>query len=187
LRGSRGGLILCRKDHAKLIDAAVFPGLQGGPHMNNVAGTAVTLKKAAEPEFRTYAEQVLKNARVLAAVLVNAGASLVTGGTDNHMLVVDTIQSFGIDGRLAEETLDRVGITTNKQVIPDDPRPPLRPSGIRLGTPACTTRGMRETEMELLAGWMISALRDHEDPSRLAAIGAEVKACCAGFPVPGLV
>ncbi|MFL6654950.1 MAG: serine hydroxymethyltransferase, partial [Sulfurifustis sp.] len=141
LRGPRGGLILCRRQHASLIDASVFPGLQGGPHMNNVAGAAITFKKAAEPAFRDYAQQILKNAKTLASVFVAEKATLITGGTDNHMLVVDTMQSFNLDGKRAEEVLDRIGITTNKQVIPDDPRPPLRPSGIRLGTPACTTRG----------------------------------------------
>jgi len=142
LRGPRGGLILCRKDLAKAIDGAVFPGLQGGPHMNNVAGAAITFKKASQPEFRDYAISVLKNAKALSAALLAEGVELVTGGTDNHMLVIDAVKSFGIDGKIAEETLDKIGITTNKQVIPDDTRPPLRPSGIRLGTPACTTRGM---------------------------------------------
>ena len=139
----------CRKDLAKAIDASVFPGLQGGPHMNNVAGAAITFKKAAEPAFRTYAEQVLANAQALARGLLDQGASLITGGTENHLMVIDTVASFGLDGRAAEEALDRIGIATNKQVIPDDPRPPLRPSGLRCcracrwppaPTPAATTR-----------------------------------------------
>ncbi len=186
LRGPRGGLILTRKAHAKIIDAAVFPGLQGGPHMNNVAGAAITFKKAAEPEFRAYAVQILKNARALAAALTGRGVVLVTGGTDNHLLVIDTVASFGLDGRAAEEALDRIGITTNKQVIPDDPRPPLRPSGIRLGTPACTTRGMDEADMAALADWMTLVLRNPADDALTARIHAEVMALCRRHPVPGL-
>jgi glycine hydroxymethyltransferase len=186
LRGPRGGLILCRKALAKTIDAAVFPGLQGGPHMNNVAGAAITFKKAAEPEFRAYAAQILKNARALAEALAGQGVVLVTGGTDNHLLVIDTVASFGLDGRAAEEALDRIGITTNKQVIPDDPRPPLRPSGVRLGTPACTTRGMDEADMAMLAGWMAQALRAPEDAALTEKLRAEVTALCRRHPVPGI-
>jgi glycine hydroxymethyltransferase len=186
LRGPRGGLILCRKTIAKAVDAAVFPGLQGGPHMNNVAGAAITFKKAAEDDFRIYAAQILKNARALAQALIDQGVSLVTGGTDNHLLVIDTVASFGLDGRAAEEALDRIGITTNKQVIPDDPRPPLRPSGVRLGTPACTTRGMAEAEMIALAGWMVQALRDPDDGTMIERTRAEVTALCRRHPVPGI-
>src|SRR5476649_2173453 len=160
LRGPRGGLILSKKEHASRIDAAVFPGLQGGPHMNNVAGAAVTFRKAAEPAFKTYAHAILRNAKTLAKALMDEGAKLITDGTDNHLLVIDTVASFGLDGRAAEEALDRIGITTNKQIIPDDPRPPLRPSGVRLGTPACTTRGMDEADMARIAGWMTAVLRN---------------------------
>ncbi len=186
LRGPRGGLILCRKQHAKAIDASVFPGLQGGPHMNTIAAVAVTLRKAAEPAFREYALQVLRNAKTLAAALLEAGLALVTGGTDNHMIVLDTIASFGLDGREAERVLDEVGITTNKQVIPDDPRPPLRPSGIRIGTPACTTRGMREVEMGLIAGWIVETLHAAGEPERLPRLGREVRGFCEKYAVPGL-
>ena len=186
LRGPRGGLILSRKEYAKQIDAAVFPGLQGGPHMNNVAGAAVTFRKAAEPEFRTYAEQTMKNAKVLAKALTDAGASLITGGTDNHMMVVDCVKSFGIDGRLAQEALDRIGVTANKQVIPDDPLPPVRPSGLRLGTPACTTRGMGEDDMKRIAGWIITTLRAPEDEAALTKTHAETVEFCRRFPVPGI-
>ncbi len=186
LRGPRGGLILCRKEHAKAIDASVFPGLQGGPHMNNVAGAAITFRKAAEPEFRTYAAQVLANARTLAAGLTAADVALVTGGTDNHLLVIDTVLSFGLDGREAERVMDRIGITTNKQVIPDDPRPPLAPSGLRLGTPACTTRGMDEGDMARIAGWIVDALRHPRDEDGLHRIGTEVRALCRRYPVPGI-
>ncbi|MBN9530962.1 MAG: serine hydroxymethyltransferase [Alphaproteobacteria bacterium] len=186
LRGPRGGLILCRKDHARAIDASVFPGLQGGPHMNNVAGAAITFRKAAEPEFRTYAAQVLANARTLADSLIAADVALVTGGTDNHLLVIDTVLSFGLDGREAERVLDRIGITANKQVIPDDPRPPLAPSGVRLGTPACTTRGMGEAEMRRIAGWIVEALRHARDEDTLDRLAGDVRALCRRYPVPGI-
>ena len=186
LRGPRGGMILCRKPFAKTIDKSVFPGLQGGPHMNAVAGIAVTLEKAQTAEFRDYAAQVLANAQALAQGLMAAGVKLVTGGTDNHMIVVDTMLSFGLDGRTAEEALDQVQITTNKQIIPDDPNPPLRPSGIRIGTPAATARGMKEPEMTQLAGWMIRCLQTPEDEAVLNAVKAEVETLCQSFPVPGI-
>jgi glycine hydroxymethyltransferase len=186
LRGPRGGMILCKSSLAQKIDQAVFPGMQGGPHMNAVAGIAVTLKLAAQPAFRSYAQQVLANAQALAKELQQRGCKLVTGGTENHLMVVDTIQSFGIDGRVAEKALDDAGLTVNKQVIPDDPRPPLRPSGIRLGTPALTTRGMRESQMSQVAQWMVEAMRSHDDASRLAELHSGVKALCAQYPVPGL-
>ncbi len=186
LRGPRSGLILCRAEHRRKIDKAVFPGLQGGPHMNAVAALAITLGKALEPDFAIYARQVLTNAKVLAEELMNRGADLVTGGTDNHMMVLDTRKSFGIDGRVAEETLDKVSITVNKQLIPDDPRPPLRPSGIRLGSPAATTRGMEEPEMKLLAEWIIDALRRHGDDERLDAMRQDIERFCLRFPVPGV-
>ena len=186
LRGPRSGLILCRAEHRRKIDKAVFPGLQGGPHMNAVAALAITLGKALEPEFAVYARQVLTNAKVLAEELINRGAELVTGGTDNHMMVLDTEKSYGIDGRVAEETLDKVSITVNKQLIPDDPRPPLRPSGIRLGSPAATTRGMEEAEMKLLAEWIVDALRRHGDDERLDAMRQDIERFCLRFPVPGI-
>ena len=186
LRGPRSGLILCRAEHRRKIDKAVFPGLQGGPHMNAVAALAITLGKALEPEFAVYARQVLANAKVMAEELIDRGAELVTGGTDNHMMVLDTEKSFGIDGRVAEETLDKVSITVNKQLIPDDPRPPLRPSGIRLGSPAATTRGMEEAEMKLLAEWIVDALRRHSDDERLDAMRQDIERFCLRFPVPGV-
>jgi glycine hydroxymethyltransferase len=186
LRGPRGGMVLCTKKLAASIDKSVFPGLQGGPHMNVIAGIAITLGKALQPEFKEYAAQVLRNAKALADELLAAGGALVTGGTDNHMLVLDTVKSFGLDGRVAEETLDAISITTNKQIIPDDPNPPLRPSGIRIGTPAATARGMREADMRKLGGWITKALRAHGDAAALSALKAEVEAFCSGFPVPGL-
>ena len=186
LRGPRGGMILTKRDFRRDIDRSVFPGLQGGPHMNQVAGAAIALGKALQPAFKDYAAQVLANAQTLAAALMDGGAKLVTSGTDNHMMVLDCVASFGIDGRVAEEALDRVSITCNKQVIPDDPNPPLRPSGIRLGTPAATTRGMGEEQMQRLADWMLQALRHHDDAPALARLKEEVEATCRQFPVPGL-
>jgi len=186
LRGPRGGLILSKAEHAKKIDPAVFPGLQGGPHMNNVAGAAITFKKAAEPAFKSYAEAILRNAKALAAALMAEGAKLITNGTDNHLMVIDTFASFGLDGRAAEEALDRIGITTNKQIIPDDPRPPLRPSGVRLGTPACTTRGMDEDDMRQIAAWMVATLRAPNDTAAIEKRHNEVREFCRRFPVPGI-
>jgi glycine hydroxymethyltransferase len=186
LRGPRGGMILCKSKLAQKIDQAVFPGMQGGPHMNAVAGIAVTLKLAAQPAFRSYAQQVLANAQALARELQQRGCKLITGGTENHLMVVDTLQSFGIDGRVAEKALDDAGLTVNKQVIPDDPRPPLRPSGIRLGTPALTTRGMKEAQMSQVAQWIVDAMQSHENATKLEELHGAVKALCARFPVPGL-
>ena len=186
LRGPRGGMILCKKSLASRIDSAVFPGMQGGPHMNAVAGIAVTMKLAAEPAFKHYAQQVLINAQVLADELRSLGTHLITGGTENHLLVIDTVRSYDIDGRVAEGALDMAGLTVNKQVIPDDPRPPLRPSGIRLGMPAVTTRAMKEAQMKQIAHWMTRALKAPSDTTALAAIKHEVAALCRQFPVPGL-
>ena len=186
MRGPRGGMILCKAEHRKAIDKSVFPGMQGGPHMNVVAGVAITLGKALQPEFKQYCEQVLKNAQVLVQTLMENGAQLITGGTDNHMMVIDTVASFGINGRVAEETLDAVSITTNKQIIPDDTNPPLRPSGIRLGTPAATTRGMNEPEMRQLGQWIAKALKSHEDAAGIQSIREEVEGLCRQLPVPGI-
>jgi glycine hydroxymethyltransferase len=186
MRGPRGGLIVCKAEHAKGIDSSVFPGLQGGPHMNQVAATATALHLVDTPEFRAYAKQVLANAKALAAGLMKRNVHLVTGGTDNHLMVLDVSQSFGINGAVGETALDHAGLTTNKQVIPDDPNPPLRPSGVRMGTPAPTSRGMKEPEMELLARIIADALKGHDDPALLAKLRAETKELCARFPVPGL-
>ena len=186
LRGPRGGLILCKQQYAADIDKSVFPGLQGGPHMHTIAGIAVALGKAMEPEFKIYAAQILKNAKALAEELMSQGVKLITNGTDNHMMVIHTVTSFGIDGKVAEQVLDRIAITTNKQIIPDDPNPPLRPSGIRLGTPAATTRGMKEAEMRRIAGWIVRALRAHQDEAVLAGLRGEVEAFCSQYPVPGI-
>lgn len=185
LRGPRGGMILCRKELAKQIDSSVFPGLQGGPHMNSIAAAAITFRKAEDSSFKSYARQILTNARALGEGLSAAGVALVTGGTSNHMLVADTVASYGLDGKSAEQTLEKIGIATNKQVIPDDPNPPLRPSGIRLGTPACTTRGMTEAEMRQMALWIAEALAHRGDEVRLERIAGEVRNLSAKFPIPG--
>jgi glycine hydroxymethyltransferase len=179
-------MILCKEKFAKQIDASVFPGLQGGPHMNTVAAIAVTLGKALQPEFKEYGRQVLKNAQVLADTLLKNGARLITGGTDNHMMVVNTVESFGLNGTEAERILDSVSITCNKQIIPDDPNPPLRPSGIRLGTPCATTRGMCELEMEKIGSWIVNALKNSGNEECLRDLKKEVEAVCVKFPVPGL-
>jgi len=186
LRGPRAGMIMCKKEYAEAIDKSVFPGLQGGPHMHTIAAIAVALGKALEPEFKEYGKQVLSNAKTLAEEMMKSGVKLITDGTDNHMMVADTVQSFGIDGKLAEETLDKISITVNKQVIPDDPNPPLRPSGIRLGTPAATTRGMKEEEMKKLAAWIVLALQNHQNEEKLTEIKKEVEEFCVQFPVPGV-
>ncbi len=186
LRGPRGGMVLCKKEFATKIDKSVFPGLQGGPHMNAIAAIAVTLLKAQSDEFKQYAQQVLDNSKALAQGLIDRQASLITGGTDNHMMVMDTLVSYGLDGRVAEEALDKASITTNKQIIPDDPNPPLRPSGIRIGTPAATSRGMVESDMERLAEWIVACLTNADDSRKLDEVRGEVEAFCSKFPVPGV-
>ncbi|MDA0205300.1 MAG: serine hydroxymethyltransferase [Acidobacteria bacterium] len=186
MRGPRGGMILCKAEFAKTIDKSVFPGLQGGPHMNNICGIAITMGKALKPDFKDYCEKVLTNAQALASDLTGGGAKLVTGGTSNHMMVVDCVQSFDFNGKVAEKALDEVSITCNKQIVPDDPNPPLRPSGIRLGTPAATTRGFGVAEMKKLSDWMLRTLANPQDKSVLAAVKAEVEELCSRFPVPGI-
>ncbi|KKP36893.1 MAG: glycine hydroxymethyltransferase, glycine hydroxymethyltransferase [Candidatus Peregrinibacteria bacterium GW2011_GWF2_33_10] len=186
LRGPRAGMILCKEKYAQAIDKSVFPGLQGGPHMHTIAAIAVTLGKALQPEFKQYAKQILANAKTLAQILMDNGAKLITNGTDNHMMVMNTVESFGLGGKEAEQILDKISITTNKQVIPDDPNPPLRPSGIRLGTPAATTRGMKEAEMKMIGNWMVKALKNHQDENLLAQLKVEVEEMCNKFAVPGL-
>ncbi len=186
LRGPRGGLILAKKEYGPAIDKSVFPGLQGGPHMHQVAALATTLKLANTDDFKAYAKKVIENAAILAKGLMAGGAKLVTGGTDNHMMVVNTMEWLNMGGHIAEKTLDAVGITLNKQLVPDDPNPPLKPSGIRLGTPAATARGMGAQEMEILANLMIKALKAADQPEVLAALHQETKALCKKFPIPGL-
>lgn len=183
LRGPRGGMILCKKEFARAIDKSVFPGLQGGPHENNIAAKAVALGEALKPSFRIYAQQVVKNAKVLERELRKFKFFMEFGGTDSHMVLVDMIKSRGITGKQAEVALDTVGITINKNVIPDDPRSPSDPSGVRIGVSAITTRGMKEKEIIQITKWINDTLEQYENPKALIKIRKEVKALCKKFPI----
>ncbi|MGC2331612.1 MAG: serine hydroxymethyltransferase [Candidatus Acidiferrales bacterium] len=182
LRGPRGGLVLCREKYAKDLDRSTFPGIQGGPLMHIIAAKAVCLKEAMEPGFREYQRQVVANAKALAAGIARRGYRIVSGGTDNHLFLVD-IYSRGLTGADAQPALDRAGITINKNSIPFDPLPPMKASGIRMGTPAITTRGMREPEMEKIAGWIAEVLDHLGDASTEQRVRAEVAAFASNFPL----
>jgi glycine hydroxymethyltransferase len=198
LRGPRGGLILSKgtvgnplkapektlENIPTLIDRSIFPGMQGGPHMHVIAAKAVAFREALQPEFKDYAKQIVKNAAALADELKKQGFHLVTGGTSNHLILADVYKSFAIDGKIAEEALDKIGLTLNKNAIPDDTLPPFKPSGIRLGTPALTTRGLKEKDMAKVAEWMRAAIDNREDEAKLATLRAEVKDFVAKFPLP---
>ena len=183
LRGPRGGIAMCRAENAKALDRSVFPGTQGGPLMHVIAGKAIAFGEALRPEFRTYAMKVVENARTLAAELAKGGVKLVSGGTDNHLMLVD-VTPLGIGGKLAEETLDRCGITCNKNMIPFDERKPMDPSGIRLGTPALTTRGMGSDEMKQIAAWILGVLKSPGDEKLIATTKGQVAELAEQFPVP---
>jgi glycine hydroxymethyltransferase len=186
LRGPRGGMIVVREDAdiAKRINKAVFPGMQGGPHMHIIAAKAVAFKEALHPSFKTYAEQIVKNAKAMEIVFKANDVRLLCGGTDNHLLVADVYGSLGVTGQEAERVLDSVGITLNKNMIADEPRTAMDPSGIRFGTPAMTTRGMKEPQATELAELMIDALRQKDDSLRLSVIKEDVKKLCEAHPVP---
>lgn len=198
LRGPRGGLILSKgkvgnplKAPAKtleniptLIDRSIFPGMQGGPHMHSIAAKAVAFGEALKPEFKVYAAQIVKNAAVLADEMQKRGFQLITGGTSNHLILADVYKSFGIDGKVVEVALDKIGLTLNANSVADDPLPPFRPSGIRLGTPAITTRGMREQHMAQLAEWMKQAIDARDDEQTLLKLRNDVKAFTVQFPLP---
>lgn len=198
LRGPRGGLILSKgtvttplkapektiENIPTLIDRAIFPGMQGGPHMHAIAAKAVAFGEALQPEFKEYAKQVVVNARVLADELTARGFQLVTGGTSNHLVLADVYKSFGIDGKVAEEALDKIGLTLNKNAVPDDPLPPFKPSGIRLGTPALTSRGIKEDAMPKLAEWMKQAIERRSSEEKLQTIRQEVVEFLKDFPTP---
>lgn len=184
LRGPRGGMVLCRAAWEKKINSAVFPGVQGGPLMHVIAAKAVAYGEALRPEFKAYAEQTIANAQTLAAALQSAGFRIISGGTDNHLLLVDVTSKGGVTGKIAEKALDHAGITVNKNLIPFDQRPPLDPSGIRLGTPALTTRGMKEEEMKQVASWIDQALSRPEDTAALGRIAGAVRELAAAFPAP---
>ena len=185
LRGPRGAMIMCREQHAATIDKAVFPGLQGGPHNHTTAAIAVALKEAATPDFKRYAEQVVRNAKVLAQELLAKGFQLVSGGTDNHLILID-LTGKKITGKKGAQALDKAGIVTNYNTVPYDPRKPFNPSGIRIGTPSVTSRGMGENEMRLIAKWMDDAVTHSNDEAVLTKIAAEVREACRRFPAPGL-
>src|ERR1700678_2547241 len=182
LRGPRGGLILCREKYAKDLDRSTFPGIQGGPLMHIIAAKAVCLKEAAEPEFAVYQKQVVANAKALAAGMGKRGFRIVSGGTDNHLFLVD-VNSRGLTGSVAQPALDRAGITVNKNSIPFDPLPPMKAGGIRMGTPAVTTRGMREPEMEKIAGWIAEVLANLGDAATEQRVRAAVAALASQFPL----
>jgi len=183
LRGPRGGIAMCRAENAKALDRSVFPGTQGGPLMHVIAGKAVAFGEALKPEFKRYAQDVVDNARTLAACLASGGVNLVSGGTDNHLMLVD-VTPLGIGGKLAEEVLDRCGITCNKNMIPFDTRKPMDPSGIRLGTPALTTRGMGAAEMKQVAAWILRVLKAPSDEQVIATTKGDVAELADQFPVP---
>ncbi|MER3402685.1 MAG: serine hydroxymethyltransferase [Armatimonadota bacterium] len=182
LRGPRGGLILCKAEYASLIDKTVFPGLQGGPLMHQIAGKAVCFHEALQPEFKAYQRQVKANARALAHALQEHGFRLVAGGTDSHLMLID-LTGWGLTGKLAQQVLDWVHITTNKNMIPYDTQKPFVTSGLRVGTPAVTTRGMREPEMQEIARLIATALRHHQDETLLAQVRQQVHELTARFPV----
>ncbi len=198
LRGPRGGLILSKgtvssplkapektiENIPTLIDRAIFPGMQGGPHMHSIAAKAVAFGEALQPEFKEYAKQTVANAVALADALSERGFKLVTGGTSNHLVLADVYSSFGLDGKVVEEALDKINLTLNKNAIANDTLPPFRPSGIRLGTPALTTRGLKEKDMTQLAEWMSQAVAAHEDEGKLAELRSEVKEFALQFPLP---
>lgn len=187
LRGPRGGVILTRdEDIAKKIDKIVFPGLQGGPHMHTIAGKAVAFGEALQPEFQEYARKVIENAQAMAEVFRSRGVRMIAGGTDNHLLLIDTVSGFGVSGKECEEVLDSVHITLNKNAIPDDPRGAFDPSGIRLGTPAMTTRGFTKEEFKRTAELICEAIEQKDNAERIAEIAKEVNEMCEKYPVPGV-
>ena len=185
LRGPRSGFVLCKEAHAKAIDKTVFPGLQGGPLEHVIAGKAVCFLEAQQPAFKVYARQVVANAKALAETLVAGGVRLASGGTDTHLMLCD-VTSIGLTGKVAEATLDHAGITANKNMIPYDQRKPLDPSGVRLGTAALTTRGMKEAEMQQVGGWILNVLRHASDPAVVERTRSEIREFCQQFPVPGI-
>ena len=186
LRGPRGAMIMCKEAYAKAIDKAVFPGMQGGPHDHINAAKAVAFAEALKPEFKEYSRQVIANAKVLADELIKLGFTIVSGGTDNHLMLIDTMASKGVPGKDAEKALELAGISCNKNMVPYDTRSPFDPSGIRMGTPAITTRGMKEDQMRILAGWINEVVSNATDSNVQSKVLGEVKELCKGFPVPGI-
>jgi glycine hydroxymethyltransferase len=185
LRGPRSGFVLTKTDNAKNLDRTVFPGIQGGPLMHVIAGKAVCFGEALQPAFKEYAGQIIANARTLAETLTAGGIKLASGGTDNHLMLCD-VTAIGLTGKIAEEALDRAAITVNKNMIPYDQRKPLDPSGIRIGTAALTTRGMKEDEMRRVGGWILEVLRAPENASVTQRVREEIREFCKAYPVPGI-
>ncbi len=183
LRGPRGGMIMSKKKHAKALARAVFPGLQWGPHENLIAGKAVAFAEALRPEFKDYQKQVIKNAQKLGKVLQEKGCKVVSGGTDNHLLLLDVYASYGVTGKDAEKALETVGLSTNKNMVPYDERPPMNPSGIRIGTPAATTRGMKEPEMEEIADIFVQALKKYTNEEELGKLKKRILDLSKRFPI----
>ena len=184
-RGPRGGMIFCKKEHAAAIDKAVFPGLQGGPHNHVTAGIAVAAREAAQPEFKTYARAIVENAKALGGALAERGFGVVTGGTDNHLLLID-VTSKGLTGKVLAQALDRAGIVLNYNAVPFDPRKPFDPSGVRIGTPSVTSRNMGKDVMLRIAEWIERVTANPKDEASLAKIAGEVKELCAKYPAPGI-
>jgi glycine hydroxymethyltransferase len=185
LRGPRGGMILCNEEHKKAIDRAVFPGLQGGPHNGTTAGIAIAAKLAMTDEFKAYAHAIVDNSRVLADTLLSRGFDLVTGGSDNHLILID-LSAKDVPGKVAAQALDRAGMTANYNSVPFDTRKPFDPSGVRIGTPAITSRGMGPDEMKRLGNWMADVVEDVENESLIERVAAEIKELCDQFPAPGV-
>ncbi|NCF75248.1 MAG: aminotransferase class I/II-fold pyridoxal phosphate-dependent enzyme [Xanthomonadaceae bacterium] len=185
LRGPRGAIIMCKEKFAKQIDRAVFPGMQGGPHDHIIAAKAVAFGEALNPEFKDYAKQIILNAKILAQELQNLNYKIISGGTDNHLMVID-LTNKGLTGREAENILDKVGISISRSTIPNDLNPPMNPSGIRLGTPAITTRGMKEKEVKQIANWIDQAIQNKDNEKNLKIIKNEVKKTCLNFPIPSI-
>ncbi len=183
LRGPRGGMLLCKAEHAEKVDKAVFPGLQGGPHLQTITAVAVALAEADTPEFIAYAKQIVKNAKALAEKLLEYGFKLVSGGTDNHLILID-LRNKNIPGKKLAKALDRAGIVTNYNNIPNDPAPPTNPSGLRIGTPAITTRGMKEEQARQIASLLNKVTENIDNESVIEEVGKEVLLLCSQFPVP---
>ncbi|OGF24815.1 serine hydroxymethyltransferase [Candidatus Falkowbacteria bacterium RIFOXYB2_FULL_34_18] len=186
LRGPRGAIIMCKEKHAKKIDKAVFPGMQGGPHDHITAAKAVAFGEALKPEFKEYAKKIIINSKTLAEEFINRGYRIISDGTDNHLIVVD-MTSKNTSGKETEKILERIGISVSRSTIPNDPNPPMNPSGVRFGTPAITTRGLGEKEVKQVAGWIDAAITNKEDIGVLNSIKKEVEEMCKKFPVPGLL
>lgn len=183
LRGPRGGMIMCKAQFAKAIDKSAFPGFQGGPHMNNIAAKAVAFGEALKPAFKSYAKQVIRNAKILETELSKRGYKIMFGGTDYHMVLVDVMGSRGVTGKEAEYALDEAGITINKNMIPDDPRSPFDPSGVRIGVQAVTSRGMKEKEIKRIVAWIDEIISSHSDKKKLAMLKKDVAKFCKKYPI----